>query len=629
MFHLVKSSRLYGSSTRAFPAFVTVLFSGVSDSLRWRARAMSGKARAASEHEQELLAPDGAPAPTPASASSSLQSPRGAAPPPLNAVAVTKATKIDLSGSVHTPRRKRRAPIDAAEGDDDDVLDGYDGDAAAGDDARRGSTVGQAIEGVRSVLSDFTSLSFSQAYMTRDAKALTLMVLVACLLVWALSLAVLLRMYLVPRTFYVDNLDSMCYGLPFTEIKTNTVGYHIANLIVGCLFALWFVIRSVRLEKGALLVCYIVVAVTVISRALYFAWSVAGKALSQDDAQRLVVGCQACFTLASVLLTLAVPQCYRVNAGYGWRTFAKGVAKATDVELLKRYKQLDACAKLDLYVTVNAFISLFFFVADNAVRVYGFCVVSLTVLFLLLLTNIVRHRRYCLLYLFYFVCLLMPAFYISTLALVIREEESTCRREAQICARPGTNGSLARIVMPEAGQAYPPPWQGDVCNTSAWDPMRMAPDPWHPAIRPCIFFRDCYVDNVSQALTGIPNATEFNMTACVALANATVAACCNEYGRCEMKRKFFETDKPLVIALAAVGTVMRLITMIVGYRQAQAMDVPSVQDMFKRGERNMKSFALLGGGRTGGGSGATGGDKAGGTAIPSTASSSTAETEGA
>jgi hypothetical protein len=403
-----------------------------------------------------------------------------------------------------------------------------------------------ARERATSVMEWFVTGSVLQTYLSKEAKMMTLLIVLSSCLMMGMSAAVVYKSYISLRSFNVKD-ESVCYGAPYEEIKTNSVGYSMANIVVGCLFALWLMVRAVRLEKGALLVCVVVVIATVVSRALYFAFAIAEQSMEDD----MVLACKISFTIASIVMVAAMPFSFKVSSSFGWRFFTKGVTQAEDVEMMQRHKQLDACAKLDLYITINAFISLFFFVSDNFVRIYGFIVTAITMVFLLALNVVVKKRHYWALYLFYFVCLLMPVFYIYTLATTVLEDADTCAPDLLDCLR--ANGADS--------------WEGRYCSP--------------PRAFPCAVPVRCFnMANVTQ------------QTDCNSTVAHSIGGCCNEYGRCMLKVVFINNDKPLVLFLVVVGCLIRALTVYVGYRQAQAMDIPSVQEMLRRGERNLKNFQL-------------------------------------
>lgn len=450
-------------------------------------------------------------------------SPRGG----QNTSITTQATIIDLSGS-STAQLGRSTRSDSGGG---------------------GSTFDRARETANDVVQWFVAGSVWQAYSSKWAKAFVLLIFIATVLVLGVSIALLVRAYTQLRTFTVSD-GTVCTGATYEEIKTNSVGYNLANVVAGVLFALWFAMRSVRLEKGSLLACVLLVIVATVARAEYFSFSVAENTLRAAD--RLAA--QVVYTTACVVLLAACALMLKVKEGFGWRMYAKGVTESEQVETMQRYKQLDACAKFDLFVTVNAFISLFFFVSDLFLRIYGFIVAAITLVFLLALPGIVKHRRYWALYGFYVACVLMPVFYMYTLGVVITEDKSYCLADANTC------------LLGNGIEDRPPSWCSD--NRTSSCPYR------------------------ERCIRLASNSTPSERDECERLAVEAIATCCSEYGRCGLKRVFFDNDKPLIIFLAAVGCIVRVITVVIGYRQAQAMNVPSVQDMLKRGERNLKNFAV-------------------------------------
>ena len=398
-----------------------------------------------------------------------------------------------------------------------------------------------ARERASSVASWIVNASLWQTYVSKEAKVMLALITVSCVAMLAMCLAVVLVTYTRLRNFNVDESDpSVCKGASYEEIKTNSVGYNMANTSFGCFFILWTTFRAVRLEKGALLVCVVIVIITVVARVLYFAFGVGPGSLYDSD---LEVAAQGVFTAAGIIMLAAIPITFKVSDAFGWRFFTKGVTQAEDVETMQRYKQLDACAKLDLYITVNAFISLFFIVSDDTLRIFGFIVTAVTIIFLVALTAVVKRRYYFAMYAFYFVCVLMPVFYVYTVTIVVMQSEDGCSGEMRACM------SRNNVAIGNC------------------------------ASRRCALLTTC---------TPYSN---YNLCVNTTFTNG-YDTCCSEYGRCKLKLSFFENDKPLVLFLAVAGCLVRVITVIVGYRQAQAMDIPSVQEMLKRGERNIRNFSL-------------------------------------
>ena len=79
-------------------------------------------------------------------------------------------------------------------------------------------------------------------------------------------------------------------------------------------------------------------------------------------------------------------------------------------------------------------------------------------------------------------------------------------------------------------------------------------------------------------------------TQCLSYMRESTTGCCSEYGRCQRKEMFRQHDRLMMVAIATIGFTVRIATVLLGGRQLKAMNIDSVRQLFKRGERNLRAI---------------------------------------
>mgnify|MGYP001608214715 CR=1 FL=1 len=441
-------------------------------------------------------------------------------------------------------------------------------------------------------------VNFIDSYQTRESKVLLVICALAAIVSVSISVAILVLSYTNLRELRVSNPFGVCDAMPYEEVKTNTIAFGVANIIVGSVFAFWFAWRAVRLEKGGLLLGMVLVSVLAVARQMYLI-------LSPDLATTMgaiaTLSARILFPVSSVLHLAGCAMAIPASNKFGWRLYSKGVTQAHDVETMKRQRQMDAASKFDLYITVIVFVTIFFMVDQQAMRIYGFIVVVVTIVYLLGLSYIIRRRWYFVLYSFVLVCVLMPVFYIYTTVTLMQRPPSKCAEdmhgtllESNITVLNTTLDAtdaqcLAQLAV--SGEVAPSALLSGLCFVSRTSPS-------YPlcVCGSCISYAPS-ANGSSPSAAVLTTTTTMTPsaggpTSCVSLVNATYAATCNEFGRCTLKQRFFADDQYVFFIIAGLGIICRVVTLILAFRQMAMMDLPGVQEMLARGERNIKGFTL-------------------------------------
>jgi len=370
---------------------------------------------------------------------------------------------------------------------------------------------------------------------------------------------------------------NMCSYQVFKIYLTTSASYSISDLMIGCLFALWYAFRAVRHEKEALLVVFSLCVLGVVGRALYFAFVTAYYWVTGLSLATL----QVFLVLGSVGLSIAVAQTWRVGRSFGWRMYTKGVASVADVKRMGKLKTLDAAAKLDLFLTINAFNTFFFFSPDTTIRYLGFAFTAVTALFLLAIPGMVRNQMFFLGYVFAVIGLVLPAFYSYLLVSIFSKNPNHCfEQELTNCAAASNITQIPRLMNFTSFPAlYNTTGCVDCRNETDYSPNRLC---WSNMIPTDDMFNVTqlsYNETLQHSFLGV----------CLDQADSRIDECCREFGKCELKVKLVDSNAPMAVFVVICAIITRLATMYFGVQQARLMNVPSVEEMIARGQRNVSS----------------------------------------
>lgn len=401
---------------------------------------------------------------------------------------------------------------------------------------------------------------------------------------------------------------NMCSFQIFQVYLTTSALYSISDLLIGCVFALWYAFRAVRHEKEALLVVFALVVLGVVGRAVYFSFVTAYYWVTGLSLATI----QVFLCLGSLGLLIAVAQTWRVGRSFGWRMYTKGVASVADVARMGKLKTLDAASKLDLFLTINAFNTFFFFAPDTTIRYLGFAFTAVTAMFLLAIPVMVKKQMFFVSYVFAVFGLVLPAFYLYLLVIIFEKDPNRCFEPGLATCAAAQN--ISRVARTLDFTDFPAIFNVTGCidcrNETAFSPNRLC---WVNMMSNGIFATTNRTNanwttttTITTSITtttstmqpqGVTSSSFSFLTACVQQVDAKVHQCCAEFGRCELKIKLVDSNAPMAVFVVICAILTRLATMIFGVQQARIMDVPSVTEMIERGQRtvsNALSFQFLG-----------------------------------
>lgn len=385
---------------------------------------------------------------------------------------------------------------------------------------------------------------------------------------------------------------NLCSFRHFQVYLTASACYSISDLMIGCVFALWYAFRAVRHEKEALLVVFSLVVLGVVGRALYSAFVTAGYWVTGLD----LTAVQVVLCIGSVGFVVAVAQTWRVGRSFGWRMYTKGVASVADVRRMGKLKTLDAAAKLDLFLTVNAFNTFFFFAPDTTIRYIGFAFTAITAIFLLAIPVMIKKQMLYVAYIFAVVGLVLPAFYIFLLVTIFEKDPNHCYDLHLLQCTAEAN--ITQIYKNLSFTTYPALFNSTGCidcrDDKGFDPDRLC---WTNGV-----WIGNYWNASEYNVSDLPfNASlrEDFISHCVNESYSFIDSCCAEFGKCELKTKLVDSNAPMAIFVVICAIMARLATMYYGVQQARMLDVPTVEELISRGSRsvsNALSFQFLGSG---------------------------------
>lgn len=466
----------------------------------------------------------------------------------------TEATIIDLSQARNfpSPRNGSGGGGSAGRGGSSSSSPAR-ASSGSGGNGFAGSKAGDMIIGeMRGIIG---SVNFLKHYISKTAKLFCVLVLISAIVPISTAIAVLVSTYWHEQRLLIDDL-SACDGQTYADIKTNDVGYNLANIIVAACYMSWMAARAVRLEKEGLMVTFAIISVAHMARLGYFSFDVAYTSITQEATLAAI---QVLNTISIAVLIGALLLSVKVYQGFGWRLYSKGVTAAQDVRQMRRYKQFDACLKLDIFVCLVTFISIFFLVSNNTARIIGFVIMIVTLLSLSSITHFIRKNAAIVVYTFFCVCVLMPSFYAYVVADLLGADDKVCDKEV-------LGGCLQPFNMTATTDPPTP-------STTTGDGL--------------------VVVNASSGYFWVMrNCDAENGATCINELRSAVSQCCNEYGQCERKQVFRRHDRVVMIVIAAIGFTLRIATIGLGYFQLRAMNLPSVRELFKRGERNLRSISF-------------------------------------
>lgn len=383
---------------------------------------------------------------------------------------------------------------------------------------------------------------------------------------------------------------NLCSFRSFKVYLTASACYSISDLMIGCVFAVWYGFRAVRHEKEALLVVFSLVVLGVVGRALYSAFVTAGYWVTGLNLSAI----QVFLCIGSVGFVIAVAQTWRVGRSFGWRMYTKGVASVADVKRMGKLKTLDAAAKLDLFLTINAFNTFFFFAPDTTIRYIGFAFTAITAIFLLAIPVMIKKQMLFVAYIFAVVGLVLPAFYIYLLVTILEKDPNHCFDEHLLLCTKEAN--ITQIYKNLSFSSYPALFNTTGCidcrDEKGFDPDRLC---WTNGL-----WIDNYWNGTTYNVSDLPyNATlrQDFLSHCINESYSYIDNCCAEFGKCELKTKLVDSNTPMAIFVVICAILTRLATMYYGVQQARMLDVPTVEELLSRGSRsvsNALSFQFLG-----------------------------------
>lgn len=457
-----------------------------------------------------------------------------------------KQAFMKLVGGLRTPK-ERPTTTKAILLDLDGARTLRDSDFGGSSYTRSRSSSNPAAERASAVYKILTSMNFLKTHISFIGKAFALWVI----LISMLSIAMCLTLEIVSLSYDEAKTISdstACNQATFKDIGTNTLAYNAANIALSALFMVWYSLRAVRLEKEWLLFCFFVVSMIQIGRQTYLAfWVLRDTALSPGliQAFRVVTISTSCFVVVAWLMAL------RVYHTFGWRLYSKGVTKSDHVRQIRQYKQFDACLKLDVYLCCCMFLTLYFSATDDFMRIYGFVATVLTLASFLTVARGMKKNIAVVVYVFFLVALLLPTIYLFNLISLFDPPEEACFRNDLVPCTSAANISLNATF----DVVYPP--SRYIHDRASWRPDNCVP---------------------------------YNMTEwCFQRANESLLLCCQSYGQCSVKYTFRKHDQDLSVALAVLGLGIRLITIALGFREMKAMNLPTMRELFRRGESNLRN----------------------------------------
>lgn len=393
---------------------------------------------------------------------------------------------------------------------------------------------------------------------------------------------------------YRDSTVGEDYGLNMCSFQywriylTTSASYSMSDLMIGCFFSLWYAFRAVRHEKEALLVVFSLCVLGVVGRAFYFSFVTAYYWVTGLD----LLTMQIFLCLGSVGLLIAVAQTWRVGRSFGWRMYTRGVASVADIGRMNKLKTLDAAAKLDLFLTINAFNTFFFFSPDRAIRYVGFGFTAVTAIFLLAIPVMIKRQMFFVAYVFAVFGLVLPAFYVFLLYNIFKQPVDHCFEiELTNCALESNISQISRTFNYTAFPTINDNNTGciDCRNETTFSPNRLCWSNLMPSVSTDPLTNITTYDNTLVLNDGNETARALFLNECLDQAATRIDECCREFGRCELKRKLVDSNAPMAVFVVICSMLARLATMFFGMQQARMMDAPSVEEMIKRGQRSVTS----------------------------------------
>lgn len=404
------------------------------------------------------------------------------------------------------------------------------------------------------------------------SRVFSLLIVVSAVDVTATSVFMLSHQ-LQDTTQQVISDGSVCQGMDFTNSVTGTLTYNITVFFVNALFCAWFGIRAVKLEKAGLLICFLASATFQAARIAYFALGTGLNQYFPVDPTSLVL--RVVLLGGAGLLALASSLLAPVYSKFGWLTYAKGVTQAQQLQKLTEHQRFDTAVKLDNFVSINALISSLFLIDQYTARVIGVVLTSISVLLLTFLKFMIRRKQSWFLYLTICVGALTPGFYIFVVVLLIGEGTDECYSQ-----------HLMSCLAP-ADAVGSCPWGSSACtwsqNVSVIDRSAISLHRYPPSSVATLL--------MSNSTSGDGFLVNNCGTACFAVESnhiwQSIRGCCREYGSCVVLQELRIHDRTLMIAIAIAAVLVRWTSLYLGYGRRQDMDLPSVQEMFHRAERNL------------------------------------------
>lgn len=371
----------------------------------------------------------------------------------------------------------------------------------------------------------------------------------------------------------------------------NSITYAIVVFAVNVLFVVWFGLRGVKLEKGSSVFSCICVSLFHVSRVMFYVF---GGSFDEYYHNGTQIATAVRWSLISTCITSVLPVLlsYHVYSNFGWLTYAKGVTQASQLEQLKRHVRFDATLKLDTFITANGLISILFLVEDTSARIAGAVVTGVTFVLLFRLKAMIRARRTWYLLLTSLVgCVSLGTF----VALVV----------VLLTADTSSSGCLSGKLVPCLTSDVSPlstPCSVAVADSCAWNrnvSLSVSTDtfPSDSTFFELSFGRALLLPNASS----IPNVPlpGFLLNGCNIICFSLfevseivpfVEKCCATYGICVLARSMQSHDQVVMIGVAIAAVLARLASFVLAYRRRREMEIPSVEDMFKRAERNLNEL---------------------------------------